>query len=82
MALSLIHISLAPLEPYKALAVVTLLKDATAKALSGSKGANGVVVIETKKPEAGKLKISYTGNLNIQGPDLSSYNLCNAARCV
>lgn len=61
------------------IASVTLLKDATAKALYGSKGANGVVVIETKKPEAGKLKISYTGNLNIQGPDLSSYNLCNAA---
>lgn len=37
------------------------------------------MVIETKKPEAGKLKLSYTGNLNIQAPDLSSYNLCNAA---
>ena len=61
------------------IASVTLLKDATAKALYGSKGANGVVVIETKKPEAGKLKVSYTGNLNIQLPDLSSYNLCNAA---
>ncbi len=61
------------------IASVTLLKDATAKALYGSKGANGVVVIETKKPEAGKLKLSYTGNLNIQAPDLSSYNLCNAA---
>jgi len=57
---------------------VTLLKDATAKALYGSKGANGVVVIETKKPEAGSLKVSYTGSLDIQIPDLNSYNLCNA----
>lgn len=57
---------------------VTLLKDATAKALYGSKGANGVVVIETKKPEVGALKVSYTGSMDIQMPDLSSYNLANA----
>lgn len=57
---------------------VTLLKDATAKALYGSKGANGVIVIETKKPSSGRLKVSYTGSLNIQAPDLSSYNLCTA----
>ena len=36
-------------------ASITLLKDATAKALYGSKGANGVVVIETVTPEAGKM---------------------------
>ena len=30
---------------------ITILKDASAKALYGSKAANGVVVIETKKPE-------------------------------
>ncbi|MEG2555309.1 MAG: SusC/RagA family TonB-linked outer membrane protein [Odoribacter sp.] len=60
-------------------ASVTLLKDATAKALYGSKGANGVVVIETVTPEVGKLKVSYNGNLNIQTPDLGSYNLANAA---
>ena len=57
---------------------ITLLKDATAKALYGSKGANGVVVIETIRPEAGKLKVSYTGSLDIQAPDLGSYDLCNA----
>ncbi len=57
---------------------VTLLKDATAKALYGSKGANGVVVVETKKPEIGKIKVNYTGSLNIQAPDLTSYNLSNA----
>lgn len=60
-------------------ASVTLLKDATAKALYGSKGANGVVVIETLAPEAGTLKVTYSGDLNIQAPDLSSYNLANAA---
>ena len=60
-------------------ASITLLKDATAKALYGSKGANGVVVIETFVPEKGRLKISYTGNTNIQIPDLGSYNLADAA---
>lgn len=60
-------------------ASITLLKDATAKALYGSKGANGVVVIETLVPEKGKMRVSYTGNLNIQVPDLSSYNLADAA---
>ncbi|OFY40736.1 MAG: hypothetical protein A2X18_11745 [Bacteroidetes bacterium GWF2_40_14] len=61
------------------IANVTLLKDATAKAIYGSKAANGVVVIETLKPEAGRLKVSYSGSVNFQTPDLTSYNLCNAA---
>lgn len=59
-------------------ASVTLLKDATAKALYGSKGANGVVVIETKQPEVGSLQVSYTGSVDLQLPDLTSYDLCNA----
>lgn len=41
-------------------ASVTLLKDAAAKAIYGSKAANGVVVIETLQPEKGKLRVSYT----------------------
>ncbi|GHT59441.1 SusC/RagA family TonB-linked outer membrane protein [Bacteroidia bacterium] len=58
---------------------LSLLKDATAKAIYGSKAANGVIVIETKRPSAGKMRISYTGNLNIEAPDLTAYNLTNAA---
>lgn len=58
---------------------ITLLKDAAAKAIYGSKAANGVVVIETQKPKPGKIQLSYNGNLNIVAPDLSSYNLTNAA---
>lgn len=60
-------------------ASVTLLKDASAKAIYGSKAANGVVVIETKKPEAGRLHVTYTGSVNIETPDFSSYDLTNAA---
>lgn len=60
-------------------ASITLLKDAASTAIYGSKAANGVVVIETVKPEAGELQVSYTGSLNVSMPDLSSYNLMNAA---
>ena len=58
---------------------VTILKDGAAKAIYGSKASNGVVVVETVQPEAGKLRITYTGDLSIEAPDLTSYNLCNAA---
>lgn len=57
---------------------VTLLKDAAAKAIYGSKAANGVVVIETHRPEVGKLQVTYTGSVNISVPDLTSYDLANA----
>ncbi len=56
---------------------VTLLKDATAKAIYGSKAGNGVVVIETKQPEEGKIRITYNGSIDVEAPDLSSYNLCD-----
>jgi len=59
-------------------ASVTILRDAAAKAIYGSRAANGVVVIETLLPTAGHLRITYTGDLNITVPDLSSYNLTNA----
>ena len=59
-------------------ASITILKDAASTAIYGSKAANGVIVVETVKPEAGKLQVSYTGNMNLSIPDLSSYNLMNA----
>lgn len=58
---------------------VTILKDAAAKAIYGSKASNGVVVVETVQPEKGRLRLTYTGDLNIEAPDLSSYDICNAA---
>lgn len=58
---------------------ITLLKDATAKAIYGSKAANGVVVIETRRPAGGQMRVSYTGTLNLEVPDLGSYDMTNAA---
>ena len=57
---------------------VTTLKDATAKAIYGSKAANGVIVIETKRPESGRLRVTYTGSMSLEVPDLTSYDLTNA----
>lgn len=59
---------------------LTILKDASAKAIYGSKAANGVIVIETKKSKDAKLRVSYTGTIDVQMPDLTSYNLTNAAQ--
>lgn len=57
---------------------VTLLKDAAATALYGSRAANGVVVIESRAPESGKLRVSYNLTTGVEAPDLSGYNLMNA----
>ena len=58
---------------------MTILKDASAKAIYGSKAANGVIVIELKKNPSGDLRVTYQGSVEIEAPDLSSYDLCNAA---
>ncbi|MDR2414492.1 MAG: SusC/RagA family TonB-linked outer membrane protein [Odoribacteraceae bacterium] len=55
-----------------------ILKDAASTAMYGSRAANGVVVIETVKPQAGMLQFSYNGNYNAELPDLTDYNMMNA----
>ncbi len=57
---------------------ISILKDASATAIYGSKAANGVIVVETKKPEAGRLQLSYNGSLQFAWADLSDYNLMNS----
>lgn len=57
---------------------ITLLKDASATAIYGSRGANGVVVIKTRPPRPGKLRVSYKGDLNVEVPDIRAYHLLNA----
>ncbi|MDR3297571.1 MAG: SusC/RagA family TonB-linked outer membrane protein [Prevotellaceae bacterium] len=58
---------------------ITILKDAGSTAIYGSKGANGVVVVETIKPKGGEIFVSYTGDVQVAQPDLSVYNMMNAA---
>ncbi|AYL93876.1 SusC/RagA family TonB-linked outer membrane protein [Mucilaginibacter celer] len=61
---------------------VTLLKDGAATAVYGSRAANGVMVITTKAPVAGKLQLSYNYELTFNGPDLSDYHVLNAKQKV
>jgi len=53
---------------------IEMLKDASAAAIYGSRGANGVILVTTKMGETGKPKISYEGYYSVQSfvklPDL------------
>lgn len=51
----------ASINPYD-IASVDILKDASATAIYGARGANGVVIITTKSGEVGQPKIEYDGN--------------------
>lgn len=57
---------------------MTVLKDAAATAIYGSRASNGVVVINTKQPEAGKIRVLYNMDLSFNIPDLRDYDLLGA----
>ena len=57
---------------------ITVLKDASATALYGSRAANGVIVIERKKLTVGNMRVSYNFTGNVQFPYLKDYNVLNA----
>jgi len=61
------------------IASVTSLKDAAATAIYGSRAANGVIVITTKTPLEGKLRVEYNYELNLTAADLSDYQVLDAA---
>ena len=65
------------MDPYR-VATITLLKDAAATAIYGSRASNGVVVITTVAPAGGKMSVSYNGDMTFYAADLTDYNLCNA----
>ena len=58
---------------------ITILKDAGATAIYGSRGANGVIVITLIPPKMGRLQVNYRSQLNLEVPDLTSYDLLNAS---
>lgn len=55
-----------------------ILKDASATAIYGSRGANGVILITTKSGKAEKMKVSYSGSVGIQSPS-NKLDLLSAA---
>lgn len=46
----------------------TVLKDASATAIYGSRASNGVIIITTKKGTSGKMKISYSSTYSAKDP--------------
>ena len=59
---------------------MTILKDAAATAIYGSRAANGVVVITTVAPKPGEIRVSYNFTGTLELPDLRDYNLANASQ--
>lgn len=62
-----VEMSMNTIDP-TAIASVSVLKDAAAAAIYGSKAANGVILITTKRGETGKLSVSYSGYVGFQQP--------------
>lgn len=58
---------------------ITVLKDASATALYGSKAANGVIVITRKPILESKIRVQYNFTGNLQFPMLNDYDVLNAA---
>lgn len=56
---------------------ITVLKDASATAVFGVRGANGVILVTTKRGSAGKMSVSLTSEVGFQKP-IRLYDYCNS----
>lgn len=62
---------------------ITVLKDAAATAIWGSRAANGVIVITTKKGKQEAPRISYSGNFRVNAkPDYDDLHRASSADIV
>jgi len=57
---------------------ITILKDAAATSIYGVRGGTGVLLIQTKQPQKGDFRVTYSGQVQVTTPDLSSYSIWNA----
>ncbi len=62
------------------IASATVLKDASAKALYGSRGSNGVVVLTTKKGRTGKLSVQYNSQYGFSNLSRPNFIMMNTAQ--
>ncbi len=67
----------ASLPPAQDIKSIEILKDASATAIYGSRGANGVVMVTTKRGKPGKPTINYSGSFSTQ-EILNEYDLLDA----
>ncbi|SEL32248.1 TonB-linked outer membrane protein, SusC/RagA family [Chitinophaga rupis] len=62
---------------------ITFLKDAAAASIWGSRAANGVIVIETKKGVKGRTSVTASSTISVSStPDMSKANMMNSAQYV
>ena len=62
---------------------ITFLKDASATAIYGTRAANGVIVVTTKRGREGKPSVSFSASLGFTGrPSYGQYNLMNSKERV
>ncbi len=58
---------------------ITVLKDASATAIYGSKASNGVIVITTKKGVPGRISVNYNTNISVrERPTYDMYDFMNS----
>lgn len=58
---------------------IDVLRDATATAIYGSKAANGVIIVTTKKGKAGHTSVSYSGYMAVNKV-MNQYDMMNAGQ--
>ncbi|MFQ6603467.1 SusC/RagA family TonB-linked outer membrane protein [Flavobacterium sp. C3NV] len=54
---------------------ISFLKDASSNALYGSRGANGVIIVTTKKGKKGQLKITYETKIGVNSRAVPEYDI-------
>ena len=60
---------------------LSVLKDASSAAIYGSRGSNGVILIQTKKGKQGKAQVTYKGQVGLEQPQ-SRLNLMDGPEYV
>ncbi|MFR9511911.1 MAG: SusC/RagA family TonB-linked outer membrane protein [Rikenellaceae bacterium] len=58
---------------------MTVLKDAASNALYGSRGANGVIMVTTKKASRGEAKVSFDAKMGVNAKATKNYDIVDNA---
>lgn len=76
--LSLLGNAITGLNPHD-IESITFLKDASATAIYGTRAANGVIVVKTKKGQEGKAQVNFSSSLGFTSkPRYSQYDMMNS----
>lgn len=59
---------------------ISVLKDAAAAALYGARGANGVLLITTKKGKSGDAKVTFEGRWGVNSREIGNYDVMRAPK--